>query len=106
MTTAKRRFGQNFLVDRGVAQKIVEAFAPQPDQTIIEIGPGRGALTTELIKKAGRLIAIEFDRDLAPRLRAQFSGSSNFKLVEADALTIDFCEQIQPAHKSIVSASA
>src|ERR1051325_1368697 len=101
----KRRFAQNFLVDRGVAQKIVDAFAPQPDQAIIEIGPGRGALTTELIKKAGRLIAIEFDRDLAPRLRAQFSSSPNFKLIEADALTINFCEVIQPAHSARVIAN-
>src|SRR5205807_6134292 len=61
---AKRRFGQNFLVDRGVVSRIIEAFDPKPDQTVMEIGPGRGALTSELNNKAGRVIAIEFDRDL------------------------------------------
>jgi 16S rRNA (adenine1518-N6/adenine1519-N6)-dimethyltransferase len=101
----KRRFGQNFLVDRGVAGRIIDAFDPRPDQTVIEIGPGRGALTTELIKRAGQVIAIEFDRDLAPRLRDQFAASKNFKLIEADALTIDFCDAIQPAQTARVVAN-
>jgi 16S rRNA (adenine1518-N6/adenine1519-N6)-dimethyltransferase len=101
----KRRFGQNFLVDRGVAGRIIDAFDPRPDQTVIEIGPGRGALTTELIKRASQVIAIEFDRDLAPRLRDQFAASKNFKLIEADALTIDFCDAIQPAQTARVVAN-
>jgi len=101
----KRRFGQNFLVDRGVAQRIVDAFHPQPDQTVIEIGPGRGALTAELIKKAGQVIAIEFDRDLSPKLREQFAGSTNFTLIEADALAINFCEAIRPAQTARVVAN-
>jgi len=62
--TAKRRFGQNFLVDRNVVDRIIAAVNPQTDQTIIEIGPGRGALTSLLIDKAKRVVAIEFDRDL------------------------------------------
>jgi 16S rRNA (adenine1518-N6/adenine1519-N6)-dimethyltransferase len=101
----KRRFGQNFLVDRGVTQRIIDAFHPQPDQTVIEIGPGRGALTAELIKKAGQVIAIEFDRDLAPQLRDQFASSTNFKLIEADALAINFCEAIRPAQTARVVAN-
>src|SRR5437868_772888 len=101
----KRRFGQNFLVDRGVVQRIIDAFDPRSDQTVIEIGPGRGALTTELVKKAGRVIAIEFDRDLAPKLRDQFAASANFTLIEADALTIDFYEAIQPARTARVVAN-
>lgn len=92
----KRRLGQNFLVDRGVVRRIIEAFDPKPDQTVIEIGPGRGALTTELIKTSGQVIAIEFDRELARQLSDQFKGAPNFKLVEADALAIDFCEVIKP----------
>ena len=103
--TAKRRFGQNFLIDRGVAQRIIDAFHPQPDQTVIEIGPGRGALTTELIKKAGRVIAVEFDRDLVAQLRSKFFAWPNFDLVEADALTIDFCAAIQPAEQARVVAN-
>ena len=103
--TAKRRFGQNFLIDRGVAQRIIDAFRPQPDQTVIEIGPGRGALTTELIKKAGRVIAVEFDRDLVAQLRSKFSASPNLELIEADALTIDFCAALQSAETARVVAN-
>ena len=104
-TFSMRRFGQNFLVDRGVVQRIIDAFHPQPDQTVIEIGSGRGALTSDLIAKAGRVIAIEFDRNLVPQLRNQFAGATNFKLIEADALTLDFCEAIQPAPQARVVAN-
>ena len=93
----KRRFGQNFLVDRNVVDRIIAAVNPQPDQTIIEIGPGRGALTSLLIEKAKSVVAIEFDRDLVAQLRAKFSASPKFELIEADALSIDFCAAIQPA---------
>ena len=105
MTTAKRRFGQNFLVDRAVVGRIIEAVRPSPDETIIEIGPGRGALTSRLIEKAGRVVAIEFDRDLVLALRTQFAGSTNFKLLEADALTTDFCAAIEPSQTTRVVAN-
>jgi 16S rRNA (adenine1518-N6/adenine1519-N6)-dimethyltransferase len=105
MTMSKRRFGQNFLVDRGVVQRIIAAVDPRSDQTIIEIGSGRGALTSLLVQKAGRVIAIEFDRNLVPQLRDQFSGAMNLKLIEADALTLDFCEAIQPAQQARVVAN-
>src|ERR1051326_8645790 len=62
---ARRRFGQNFLVDRHVVDRIISAVNPQSDETIIEIGPGRGALTKRLVEIGARIIAIEFDRDLA-----------------------------------------
>ena len=101
MTMAKRRFGQNFLVDRGVVDRIIDAIRPQADETIIEIGPGRGALTARLLESAGRVVAIEFDRDLVPELRKQFLNPS-LKLIEADALTVDFCEAIQPARARVV----
>ena len=105
MSPAKRRFGQNFLVDRGVVDRIIDAIQIGPEQTIIEIGSGRGALTSHLIAKAGRVIAIEFDRNLVPELRDQFSGATNLKLIEADALTLDFCEAIQPAPQARVVAN-
>src|SRR2546429_2126093 len=105
MITARRRFGQNFLVDRGVVDRIIEAVRPQSDETIIEIGPGRGALTSRLIEKAGRVVAIELDRDLISSLREQFAGSSTLKLVEADALTADFCATIAPVQTSRVVAN-
>ena len=105
MITARRRFGQNFLVDRGVVDRIIEAVRPRPDETIIEIGPGYGALTSRLIEKAGRVVAIELDRDLVPALRAKFAGSTHFKLIEADALTTDFCAAIEPSPTARVVAN-
>jgi 16S rRNA (adenine1518-N6/adenine1519-N6)-dimethyltransferase len=102
---AKRRFGQNFLVDRNVVDRIIEAVRPRADETIVEIGPGQGALTSRLCETAGQVIAIEFDRDLVPSLRAQFAGSRNLKLVEADALSTDFCLVIQPANSARVVAN-
>ena len=105
MSNAKRRFGQNFLVDRNVVDRIIAAVNPQTDQTIIEIGPGRGALTSLLIEKAKRVVAIEFDRDLVAQLRSKFSTSANFELIEADALTVDFCSAIQPAPSARVVAN-
>src|SRR5882757_8168429 len=91
---SSKRLGQNFLVNRGVVDRIINALAPRPDETIIEIGPGQGALTAGLIEKAGRVVAIEFDRQLIPLLQQQFGSSPNFKLVEADALTTAFCAEI------------
>ena len=105
MTTAKRRFGQNFLVDRNIADRIINSFAPQPNETIVEIGPGEGALTSRLIEKAGRVVAIEFDRDLVPRLLERFAEAANLKLIEADALTTDFCAAIEPAISARVVAN-
>ena len=104
-TFAKRRFGQNFLVDANVIRRIIDEVPADSDETIIEIGPGRGALTSQLIAKAGRVIAIEFDRDLVLQLRHQFASAANFQLVEADALTADFCELIRPARTARVVAN-
>lgn len=104
-TSAKRRFGQNFLVDKNVVKRILDAVQPKSDETIIEIGPGRGALTARLLESGARVIAIEFDRDLVPKLHDQFAGHSNFSLIEADALTVDFCGLLQPAHTARVVAN-
>lgn len=86
---AKRSLGQNFLVDRSTISKIVNALDLQPADHIIEIGPGRGALTYELVRSGSRVTAIEIDRELAPRLADEFSRSDNFRVVEADILTTD-----------------
>ena len=101
----KRRFGQNFLVDQNVVDRIISAVAPRSDETLVEIGSGRGVLTGRLIEKASRVIAIEFDRDLIPQLRRQFHASANLLIVEADALAIDLCNAIQPAPKARVVAN-
>src|SRR5437867_13206632 len=94
---AKRSFGQNFLVDRHFQQRIIAAVAPTAGETVIEIGPGQGALTQWLIQGDTRLIAIEADRDLIPPLEARFGAQSNFTLVHADALDADYCPLIAPA---------
>ncbi len=83
---ARKRFGQNFLVDAGVIDTIVQAINPQPDDTLVEIGPGLAALTQPLLARAGQLTVIEIDRDLAARLRTQ----PQLEVIEADALQVDF----------------
>ena len=91
-----KRLGQHFLRDQRTIQRIIDALAPTAEETIIEIGPGTGALTSELVKRAGRVVAIEFDNKLAPLLSERFADFPNFKLVMADALTTDFCTAILP----------
>ncbi|HEX3557891.1 MAG TPA: 16S rRNA (adenine(1518)-N(6)/adenine(1519)-N(6))-dimethyltransferase RsmA [Pyrinomonadaceae bacterium] len=93
---AKKRLGQNFLVDESFARRIVGALAPRAGEAVLEIGPGRGALTSPLVESGARVVAVEFDRGLAAPLRARFSGRENFTLVEADALRVDFCSVIEP----------
>ena len=99
-----KRFGQHFLKDKRTIQRIIDALAPRAEETIVEIGPGTGALTAQLLTLAGRLIAIEFDNKLTPLLTEQFSTFPNFKLVMADALAADFCREILPAqHARLVA---
>jgi 16S rRNA (adenine1518-N6/adenine1519-N6)-dimethyltransferase len=99
-----KRFGQNFLTDKRVIDRIINAVSPQKDETILEIGPGQGALTEHLISRSGRLVAIEFDRNLIPLLIEKFGLAENFRLVESDALVTDFCFEIQPAqHARLVA---
>jgi len=100
-----KRLGQHFLRDRRTIQRIIQALAPKSNETIIEIGPGTGALTSELIESAGHLVAVEFDRKLEPLLQERFGGFANFKLVMADALTMDFCKEILPASRARLVAN-
>jgi len=92
-----KRFGQNFLADQSVIQRIISALEPRSDETIVEIGPGKGALTSSLVERSGSVVAIEFDKNLIPILTERFKDSPSFRLLEDDALTIDFCEAIRPA---------
>jgi 16S rRNA (adenine1518-N6/adenine1519-N6)-dimethyltransferase len=86
---ARKRFGQNFLHDPRIIQRIVEAIDPRPGQTIVEIGPGQAALTRLLVQRAGQVTAIEIDRDLAAWLRSEFPPDQ-LTLIEADVLKLDW----------------
>lgn len=83
---ARKRFGQHFLADAGVVRAIVDAIDPRPGETLVEIGPGLGALTAPLLERCGALTVIELDRDLAARLRRRPA----LTVIEADVLTVDF----------------
>jgi 16S rRNA (adenine1518-N6/adenine1519-N6)-dimethyltransferase len=86
---AKRRLGQNFLVDPNLQRKIVNALEPVSGDTIIEIGPGRGALTRHLADTGARLLAIELDDDLAADLAAEFQDRPNITIIHTDILDWD-----------------
>ena len=102
----KKRFGQHFLHDRGIVQRILDAFDPQPGETLVEIGPGPGALTRPLLERCTTLHVVELDRDLAARLRTDSDRwlparstspipglvpPAQLVVHEADALKFDFC---------------
>jgi len=87
----KRRFGQHFLTDRHYIERIVAAIAPRPDDTMIEIGPGPGAITAPLLARLHHLHAVEIDRDLAAALRGRFAPEQ-FTLHEEDVLEFDFAK--------------
>ena len=86
MVKARKRFGQHFLEPAWVA-KLVRAIAPEAGEPIVEIGPGRGAITWPLVERSGRVLAIEVDRDLAAGLRAR--GTPGLTVVEGDVLEAD-----------------
>ncbi len=86
----RKRLGQHFLTDPRILGRIVDALAPTAEETVIEIGPGRGALTEVLMQRAGRVIAIEVDRDLARLLRERYAGDGRLVVVEADVLDTNF----------------
>jgi len=88
--TPRKRFGQHFLHDQTVIERIVAALHPQPGDHMVEIGPGRGALTRPLLAAVGALDVIELDRDLIPLLRAECAGMGELRIHQADALKFDF----------------
>ena len=92
---AKKSLGQNFLRDTSFVERIVAAVKLSDRDTVFEIGPGQGALTGELLKQAGRVIAIEFDRYMIAILGEKFASADNLELVKADALNVDFAELLK-----------
>jgi 16S rRNA (adenine1518-N6/adenine1519-N6)-dimethyltransferase len=83
---AKKRFGQHFLFDTNILNRIVDAAEIAPDETVLEVGPGLGALTAVLAERARRVVAVEVDRDLIAGLRTRFSDTPNVTIVEGDVL--------------------
>jgi 16S rRNA (adenine1518-N6/adenine1519-N6)-dimethyltransferase len=86
----RKSLGQHFLSDRRILTRIVDALDPRPNETVLEIGPGRGALTALLLERCGRLIAIEYDRALAAMLREHYGADPRIQIVEGDVLEVDF----------------
>jgi 16S rRNA (adenine1518-N6/adenine1519-N6)-dimethyltransferase len=86
---ARKRFGQHFLHDAGVLRRIADAIDPQPGDALVEIGPGHGALTRQLLSRIARLRAIEIDRDLVRALRERFPPPA-LEIIEGDVLDMDF----------------
>lgn len=82
----RHQFGQNFMIDQNLVRMVAEAGKLEPSDCAIEIGPGTGTLTGELLERAGRVVAVEIDRDLAALLRKSFADKPRFKLIEGDAL--------------------
>jgi len=100
---ARKSLGQNFLVDPNIQRKIVDALDPGAESEVLEIGPGRGALTDRLAGTVGRLVAVEKDHDLAAALQARYAERSNVSILDADILEVPLDRVTRrPAELSVV----
>ncbi len=97
---ANKSLGQNFLIDDDVVNKIVETANISEDDLIIEIGPGLGTLTSRMLEKAGKVIAIELDRKMVAILQERFALYKNFELINEDVLKVDLKSLIQKNKKN------
>src|SRR5438270_5900108 len=82
----RHRFGQNFMIDQNLVRLVAEAGKLNQSDLALEVGPGTGTLTEELLERAGSVTAVEIDRDLSALLREQFASRPHFTLIEGDAL--------------------
>ncbi len=98
----KKSLGQNFLVDDRAAARIVEAADLSPDETVLEVGPGLGALTRHLAATAAQVIAVELDQRLLPVLRHALSGCDNVQLIHGDILELDLA-RLSPSPDKVVA---
>ncbi len=89
---ARKRFGQNFLVDGNIINQIIRAVAPKQSDNLVEIGPGQGAITLPLLESCSKLNVVEIDHDLVPLLRQKFILHSGLNIHQADALKFDFSQ--------------
>lgn len=90
----RKRFGQHFLHDRRVLERIVAALAPESSSTVLEIGPGQGALTDLLVGRAAGIVGIEVDRDLAALLKRRYQDAPSVNIVEGDALALSWADLV------------
>ncbi len=90
----KPKLGQNFLIDLGAAQRVVEALGDVSNRTVIEIGPGRGVLTNVLARRAKHVIGIELDRVMAAQLRMRYATRPNVEILESDFVTAEFTSMV------------
>lgn len=95
MHVARKRFGQHFLHDKQIIERLVTVINPSPDQHLVEIGPGQGALTVPILKHVGQIDVIEIDWDLIPALKTRCLGKGALIVHQADALEFDFITLIQ-----------
>jgi 16S rRNA (adenine1518-N6/adenine1519-N6)-dimethyltransferase len=102
VTRPKRSLGQNFLTDPNIQRKIVESLELRPGDTLVEIGPGRGALTDRLALRAERLVAVELDDQLADMLAERFAEEAHVEIVHRDFLTFDLHDLSVPAERLVV----
>ena len=96
---ARKRFGQNFLIDTAIIDRIIQSINPQPDDRLVEIGPGLGALTCPLLSIAKKLDVIELDRDIIPLLKKNCSDKGQLTIHNQDVLRFDFQSLIQNSEK-------
>jgi 16S rRNA (adenine1518-N6/adenine1519-N6)-dimethyltransferase len=99
----RRRWGQHFLCDPGVARRIVETAELGPESAVLEIGPGLGALTDEMVARAGRVYLVEVDAGLAARLRGRYADNARVRLLEGDVLALPLAEVVNEPTVSVVA---
>ena len=107
-THPSKALGQNFLIDKNILNKIIQASNLKPDDTVLEIGPGIGTLTQELAKHVGKIIAIEKDKTMVEILKETLSGYKNIKIINADILklnlsNVDATAQLLPRYKVVAN---
>jgi len=99
----RKSLGQNFLTDNNIIKKIILAAQIEKTDTVLEVGPGRGALTCLLAQRAGCLVAVEFDRDLAAMLRTRFASEEHVVIHQQDILKFDFDKQMEENRFKVVA---
>ncbi len=98
---ARKRFGQNFLHDENIIHRIIQSINPLETDNIIEIGPGLGAITRQILKRTGKIQVVELDRDIIPKLKIQCLNAGDLIIHQADALKFDFHSLLQQSQQPL-----